>query len=205
MNDGFYLANTDLSVFTQNLRTNPQTNDHNYTQLPSDILIQSQNMVGRKGFEPSAFRLSVERSAKLSYRPINRINMAELCLRVDMKAKDKNAFKSCSKLSNLTISTSDKKMPLLSQKSKNDLAKNAAQNVAKFLDEKKVKVFSIEQLGANNVHSVDPSEELAKTNLDLVFAIGGDSATLRAFRIISKRVPVFQPKYWKHQRDIGRG
>jgi hypothetical protein len=25
--------------------------------------------VGRKGFEPSAFRLSVERSTKLSYRP----------------------------------------------------------------------------------------------------------------------------------------
>jgi hypothetical protein len=30
--------------------------------------------LGRKGFEPSAFRLSVERSAKLSYRPIKRNN-----------------------------------------------------------------------------------------------------------------------------------
>jgi hypothetical protein len=30
--------------------------------------------VGRKGFEPSTFRLSVERSSKLSYRPITRIN-----------------------------------------------------------------------------------------------------------------------------------
>ena len=75
-------------------------------------------------------------------------------------------------------------------KIKNDLAKNAARNVAKFLDEKKVKVFSIEQLGANKVHLVDPSE-LAKTNLDLVFAIGGDGTTLRAFRIISKSTPVF--------------
>lgn len=64
--------------------------------------------VGRKGFEPSAFRLSVERSAKLSYRPINRINMT-IFIRVDMKATDKNAFKSCSKLSNLLIGTSDKK------------------------------------------------------------------------------------------------
>lgn len=75
-------------------------------------------------------------------------------------------------------------------KIKNDLAKNAARNVAKFLYEKKVKVFSIEQLGANNVHLVDPSE-LAKTDLDLVFAIGGDGTTLRAFRIISKSTPVF--------------
>ena len=64
--------------------------------------------VGRKGFEPSAFRLSVERSAKLSYRPINRINMT-IFIRVDMKATDKNAFKSCSKLSNLLIGISDKK------------------------------------------------------------------------------------------------
>ena len=64
--------------------------------------------VGRKGFEPSAFRLSVERSAKLSYRPINRINMT-IFIRVDMIATDKNAFKSCSKLSNLLIGTSDKK------------------------------------------------------------------------------------------------
>ena len=64
--------------------------------------------VGRKGFEPSAFRLSVERSAKLSYRPINRINMT-IFIRVDKKATDKNAFKSCSKLSNLLIGTSDKK------------------------------------------------------------------------------------------------
>jgi len=43
------IDNFDLSKYTQNLRTNPQTNDHNYTQLSSDIQIQSQNMVGRKG------------------------------------------------------------------------------------------------------------------------------------------------------------
>ena len=47
------IQNLDLSKYTQNLRTNPQTNDHNYAQLSSSIQIQSQNMVGREGFEPS--------------------------------------------------------------------------------------------------------------------------------------------------------
>ncbi len=42
------IHNFDLSVFTQNLRTNPQVNDHKNLLLPSNILIQSQNMVGRK-------------------------------------------------------------------------------------------------------------------------------------------------------------
>ena len=50
--------------------------------------------VGRKGFEPSAFRLSVERSAKLSYRPIKR-NNSRIFIRVDVETVDKNAFKSC--------------------------------------------------------------------------------------------------------------
>jgi hypothetical protein len=44
------LSNTDLRVFTQNLRTNPQVKDHNNLQLPPDFQFSSQNMVGREGF-----------------------------------------------------------------------------------------------------------------------------------------------------------
>jgi hypothetical protein len=47
------IDNFDLSIFTQNLMTNPHTNIRNFSELSPDILIQSKNMVGRKGFEPS--------------------------------------------------------------------------------------------------------------------------------------------------------
>ena len=47
------IANTDLSKYTQNLRISPQTSWENISQLSSNIQIQSQNMVGREGFEPS--------------------------------------------------------------------------------------------------------------------------------------------------------
>jgi hypothetical protein len=43
----------DLSIFTQNLRTNPQTKDQIIPQPSQDIENCAQNMVGRKGFEPS--------------------------------------------------------------------------------------------------------------------------------------------------------
>ena len=44
-----FIGITDLSKYTQNLRTNPQVKDHKNLQLPSEVLIQSQNMVGWKG------------------------------------------------------------------------------------------------------------------------------------------------------------
>ncbi|MDW0122479.1 MAG: hypothetical protein QOK81_07765, partial [Nitrososphaeraceae archaeon] len=43
-------------------------------------------------------------------------------------------------------------------KIRNELAKDAAQFIAKFLDEKKIKIFSIEPLEVDNVHFVDPTE-----------------------------------------------
>jgi hypothetical protein len=43
----------DLSKYTQNLRISPQTTDDNFLQFPTETQIQSQNMVGREGFEPS--------------------------------------------------------------------------------------------------------------------------------------------------------
>ncbi len=43
----------DLSKYTQNLRTNPQINNQDISINSSINQIPSQNMVGRKGFEPS--------------------------------------------------------------------------------------------------------------------------------------------------------
>ena len=43
------IDNFDLSKYTQNLRISPQIASDNISQLSPDILIQSQNMVGRKG------------------------------------------------------------------------------------------------------------------------------------------------------------
>jgi hypothetical protein len=56
-------------------------------------------------------------------------------------------------------------------KIRNELAKDAAQFIAKFLDEKKIKVFSIEPLDVDNVQFVDPTE-LVNIDLDVVFALG---------------------------------
>jgi len=43
------IDNIDLSIFTQNLRTNPQTKDQIIPQPSQDIENCAQNMVGRKG------------------------------------------------------------------------------------------------------------------------------------------------------------
>ena len=72
----------------------------------------------------------------------------------------------------------------------NALANDAARHVAKFLDQKRIQIFSIEPLDINTVSLVEPAE-LINTDLDLVFAIGGDGTTLRAFRTIRKSTPVF--------------
>ena len=47
------INNFDLSKYIQNLRTNPQINCSDYTNNGSTFEFLSQNMVGRKGFEPS--------------------------------------------------------------------------------------------------------------------------------------------------------
>jgi hypothetical protein len=43
-----FLNNFDLSIYNQNLRISPQTENEIISQLPCDIQFQSQNMVGRK-------------------------------------------------------------------------------------------------------------------------------------------------------------
>jgi hypothetical protein len=52
INRGF-IDSSNLSIFTQNLRTNPQSKDQIIAQPSQDIENCAQNMVGRKGFEPS--------------------------------------------------------------------------------------------------------------------------------------------------------
>jgi NAD+ kinase len=68
-------------------------------------------------------------------------------------------------------------------------------------DSAAIKVATILNRGKINVHSVLPfiiedatpirPDELKDIKLDLVFAIGGDGTTLRAFRKIPGRVPIF--------------
>jgi hypothetical protein len=43
------IDNVDLGKYTQNLRISPQIASENISRLPSDMQIQSQNMVGREG------------------------------------------------------------------------------------------------------------------------------------------------------------
>ena len=69
-------------------------------------------------------------------------------------------------------------------------AGNAAIKISKLLFKHKIQVHSVFPLIADNALSVMP-EELKDINLDLVFAIGGDGTTLRAFRTIPGKIPLF--------------
>ena len=69
-------------------------------------------------------------------------------------------------------------------------AEAAASKVARLLNKSKVKTYAVFPLKIKGSVSVTP-EELKDVELDLVFAIGGDGTTLRAFRIIPGRAPLF--------------
>ncbi|HET6779768.1 MAG TPA: NAD(+)/NADH kinase [Nitrososphaera sp.] len=69
-------------------------------------------------------------------------------------------------------------------------AYSAAIKVSKLLGKSKVQVHSVFPLIIDDAMPVRP-EELKGIKLDLVFAIGGDGTTLRAFRTIPGNVPVF--------------
>lgn len=69
-------------------------------------------------------------------------------------------------------------------------ADSAAVKISKLLLKNKVQVHSVFPLIVDNALSVRP-EELKDINPDLVFAIGGDGTTLRAFRTIPGKVPLF--------------
>jgi NAD+ kinase len=69
-------------------------------------------------------------------------------------------------------------------------ADSAAIKVSKLLGKSKVHVHSVLPLVIDDAMPVRP-EELKDINPDLVFAIGGDGTTLRAFRTIPGNVPLF--------------
>jgi NAD+ kinase len=69
-------------------------------------------------------------------------------------------------------------------------ADSAAIKVATMLNRRKINVHSVLPFMMNNATPVSPGE-LRDIKLDLVFAIGGDGTTLRAFRMIPGRVPLF--------------
>ena len=69
-------------------------------------------------------------------------------------------------------------------------AEAAAVKVARLLNRSKVKTYAILPLKTENSVSVSP-DELNDVKLDLVFAIGGDGTTLRAFRIVPGKAPLF--------------
>ena len=69
-------------------------------------------------------------------------------------------------------------------------AESAAVKVAAQLNRRKINVNSVLPSVINDATPIRP-DELKGIKLDLVFAIGGDGTTLRAFRTIPGKVPLF--------------
>jgi len=69
-------------------------------------------------------------------------------------------------------------------------AEAAARRVAKFLYASNIRIYSILPLKIDNSTSLT-QEELKTIEIDMVFAIGGDGTTLRAFRTIPSKAPLF--------------
>ena len=70
-------------------------------------------------------------------------------------------------------------------------ADNAAIKVATLLNRRKIKVHTVLPFIMEDATPITPDEELKHNKLDLVFAIGGDGTTLRAFRTVPGTVPLF--------------
>ena len=69
-------------------------------------------------------------------------------------------------------------------------ADSAAIKVASLLNKTKIRIHSVTPFIIEDAIPIKP-EELKDLKLDLVFAIGGDGTTLRAFRIAPAKVPLF--------------
>ncbi len=86
-------------------------------------------------------------------------------------------------------------------------ADSAAIKVASLLNRKKINVHCVLPFTIDDATPISPSE-LKDIKLDLVFAIGGDGTTLRAFRMIPGRVPLFSINSGGHRgilSDIDAG
>ena len=86
-------------------------------------------------------------------------------------------------------------------------ANSAATKVATLLNKRKINVHSVLPFIIEGATPISPSE-LRDIKPDLVFAIGGDGTTLRAFRMIPGRVPLFSINSGGHRgilSDIDAG
>ena len=86
-------------------------------------------------------------------------------------------------------------------------ANSAATKVATLLNKRKINVHSVLPFIIEGATPISPSD-LRDIKLDLVFAIGGDGTTLRAFRMIPGRVPLFSINSGGHRgilSDIDAG
>ena len=86
-------------------------------------------------------------------------------------------------------------------------ANSAAIKVATLLNKSKINVHSVLPFIIEGATPISPSE-LRDIKPDLVFAIGGDGTTLRAFRMIPGRVPLFSINSGGHRgilSDIDAG
>jgi NAD+ kinase len=70
-------------------------------------------------------------------------------------------------------------------------ADSAAIKVATLLNRRKIKVHTVLPFIMEDATPITPDQELKDIKLDLVFAIGGDGTTLRAFRTVPGKVPLF--------------
>ena len=68
-------------------------------------------------------------------------------------------------------------------------ADSAAVKVATLLNKRKIKVYTVLPFVIDDAMAIKP-DELKDIKLDLVFAVGGDGTTLRAFRTLPGKVPL---------------
>lgn len=82
-------------------------------------------------------------------------------------------------------------------KRKNDDAKAAAAKIASILGAEGVRVLAISPLKLKGCETIEPED--AKGRADLVFAIGGDGTTLKAFRVIQADIPLLSINVGGHR------
>jgi NAD+ kinase len=76
-------------------------------------------------------------------------------------------------------------------------AKAAAEKIAGMLDSKGISAYAISPLRIKGIETIKPTD--VKDRADLVFAIGGDGTTLKAFRTIPGDVPLLSINVGGHR------
>jgi NAD+ kinase len=82
-------------------------------------------------------------------------------------------------------------------KRKNIEAKAAAEKISRMLNSKGVVSYAISPLKLSGIDTIEPDK--VKDKADLIFAIGGDGTTLKAFRIISADIPLLSINVGGHR------